>query len=116
MTGVQLTIEDAIRQGEACANRVAANNEKLHEGWQELAFTFLKQYAMRTPHFFPWEFVEAFEKGDFVLPHDWRAVGSVYLRAVREGVIARGTTTGRHPKRHGVVVLGWVSLIYKEAA
>ena len=109
-------ISIAIAARDEGINRVAEHNEELNAGWQKLAFAFLKQFAMAHQSFFPWEFVDEFERAGLVQPHDWRAVGQVYRRAVKERVIVRGNEIGKHPRRHAVAVLSWRSNVFKGAA
>jgi hypothetical protein len=110
-----MNLELGFAEGRAGMNRVAANNEALHKGWQDLASAFLESYARRHPHFFPHELTEAFAKSGNVQPHDERAWGAVYQRAAKAKRIVRSRQSAPHPKRHGVVVFGWDSLIHKEA-
>jgi hypothetical protein len=110
-----MNLELGFAQGVEGMNRVAAHNEALHKGWQDLASAFLEAFARRHAHFFPHELTEAFSKSGNVQPHDERAFGAVYRRAVKEKRIVRSDRSAPHPKRHGVMVFGWKSLIYKEA-
>ena len=110
-----MNLQTAIAERDTGINRVAANNEVLHKGWQILATAYLRVYAHKHKEFFPYDVTRDFEKEGYQLPSDDRCWGAVFLKLARDKVIRRGTSIGKHPKRHATAVVSWVSLIYRDA-
>lgn len=89
-----------------------SNAERLTDGWGDIAYAFLLIYARHNQSFIS-EDVSGASKGraDFPQPPTDRAWGSVYRRAVREGVIVQDGV-GRSTRRHASICPRWRSLIY----
>lgn len=106
MEQVQVERDLGIARAEGAANRQVP-------GWSELAFRFLRRFAMTAQEFTGEDVTEAFNKTDFTKPKDDRAWGGVYQRAVREGVMEKHPTKTRPRARgHCAPAPVWVSKIF----
>ncbi len=103
----------AIAEREKGINRVADKAERGSRGWGDLAYAALSVYASKHIEFFPYEFTQAFEDDGFVMPHDNRAFGAAFRKAIKTGMIKRGKKIGQHPRRHASIVISWASLVYR---
>lgn len=87
---LSINFEAARRARDAGIARVAESSEELTPGWQDRALDLLRRYAHAqvTPflgeEFRLWAHAHGLEE-----PHDGRAFGPVFQRAVRLGVIER---------------------------
>ena len=106
-------MNQAIALRDEGMTRVADKAERGSPGWGDLAYAFLCVYASRHAEFFPFEVTAAFEDAGHVLPHDMRAFGWVYRKAIEHGMINEGKSIARHPQRHASKVVSWVSLVYR---
>ena len=106
-------MNQAIALRDEGMTRVADKAERGSPGWGDLAYAFLCVYASRHREFFPFEVTAAFENAGHVLPHDMRAFGAIYRKAIKHGMIKRGTSIGQHPQRHASACISWVSLVYR---
>lgn len=66
------------------------------EGWSDLAFVFLRRFAaLRVGIFTAEDVTRASVEYDLIQPPTTRAWGSVYLRAMKEGIIEHVDNEGR---------------------
>jgi hypothetical protein len=103
-----MNLQTAITQRNESMARVAAKANKGCPEWTNLAFAFLKLYTRNHAVFWPWEVREAFK--DCVQPHDQRAWGIVYKKAINEGLIVKSTDPKdlrQDPTRHATWTMGW---------
>jgi len=88
------------------------NAEATEPGWTDAAYEFLLSFARRNEHFIS-ESVSGASKDHarFCQPPTDRAWGSVYRRAVRDGIIVLDGV-GRSARRHASICPRWRSLVY----
>lgn len=100
----QLDFEEAARRAQEGSQRVAD-----HAGgeWAEQAFEWLHGYLRTHTHLHP----DDAKNHGCPVPHDWRAMGAVTKRAVREGLIVKD---GYEPRASGNLSPSpvWRSCIY----
>jgi len=102
------SVVSAKKARDAAIEQVTKN--AVDQGWdKEKAFVFLANYARLRERFFSWEARRTFEVL-YNAPHDARAWGGIYKRAVREGIIRRGTEERPDPTRHAVMTKCWESV------
>lgn len=101
----KLTLDQAIAKGEEGMRAAAANAERQHTGWQDIAFSFVCKWAARrkvTDVFTAEDFVDEYvDDACFVQPPDDRAFGPVVKRAIANGIIGYVDTKGRRRKGNG---------------
>jgi hypothetical protein len=104
----------ARQKGEAAGQVCLDNTRQTHQDWPELAYRALTTYIIIHRGKEPWTPEDA---NAFVLrqpgidkPHDQRAFGALYSRAVKAGLITRSTETYQREHGHGTVALKWRSL------
>lgn len=106
----QLTLDDARLQRDAAIVQVAT---KAGAQWCNVAYEFLKLYAIRHSSFTPEEVTDALAAEGYAQPHDLRAWGPVYQKARRLGVIERSMTeTYQRRFGHATHSFKWRSLIF----
>lgn len=92
--------------------RSLASAERLSNGWGDIAYAYLLIFARHNETFISEDVSDASKASKtFPQPPTDRAWGSVYRRAVREGVIAQDGS-GRSRRRHASICPRWRSLIY----
>jgi len=85
----------------------AVTDKAVAQGWDaEQAFVYLCNYARLHERFYSWEARRTFEIL-YNAPHDARAWGGIYKRAVKEGIIRRGTEERADPTRHATLTKCW---------
>lgn len=95
-------------QAERDAAIKAVTDKAVREGWdKEIAYHYLKEYAKFHKKFWSWDVRAHFESFTLSKPHDARAWGHIYRRAVREGIIRRGTEERPDPTRHATMTKCW---------
>lgn len=106
----QLSIDDAIAQGEQAMQACAANADRKNPpGWTALAFAWVVKWAMarcaagnQGVPFTAEDFVDDITRDPQFSPsHDERAWGAVVKRAIRLGVIEVYDFKGQRRKGHG---------------
>ena len=108
----QITMDFARAQRDAGMARSLASAERATNGWGDIAYAFLLVYARTHPAFISEDVSDASKTRErFPQPGTDRAWGSVYRRAVREGVIVQDGA-GRSRRRHASICPRWRSLIY----
>ena len=86
----------------------AVTDKAVGEGWdKDEAYGCLVMYAKTNKKFWSWEFRELYASVMDNQPHDARAWGHIYRRAVREGIIRRGTEERADPTRHATMTKCW---------
>lgn len=97
-------------------SRAMDHAERADTGWGDSAYAFLVDFARHNACFISEDVSDA-SKGvpAFVQPPTDRAWGSVYRRAVKDGVIAQDGC-GRSRRRHASICPLWASRIYRGVA
>lgn len=107
---------DAARSARNHGMQVAIDHaEDRAPGWGDVAYQFLVRYAASHCRFISEDVSDASKKWGMVQPPTDRAWGSVYRKAVRNGVIAQDGV-GRSRRRHASICPMWRSLVFREAA
>ncbi len=103
----QLSLNLARQQADRGIALAELGAENAHEGWSELAFTYLKLYARLMGGTFTAEQVlEAADKHGLLKPPNDRAWGQVFRTAARRGIIVKAGV-GVCRKRHASVCVLW---------
>lgn len=92
--------------------RASLNAENKHLGWNERAYAFLEMYARMHKDFISEDVSDASKEASFPQPPTDRAWGSVYRKAIRDGLIIQ-IGSGRSRRRHASICPRWGSLIYR---
>jgi hypothetical protein len=95
--------------------RAARHAEETHLHWNDRAYAFLVEFAKRNASFISEDVSDASKKVDFPQPPTDRAWGSIYRKALKNGVIIQ-TGSGRSRRRHASICPRWGSLVYRVAA
>lgn len=104
-----MTLDFARRQRDRGIGLAEMGAENAEPGWTDVAFEFLKLYAMQHAEPFTAEDVlEAAAARDFIKPPNDRAWGGVFQSAARRGII-RKDGHGVCRKRHASVCVRWRS-------
>lgn len=106
----QMTIEDAIQQGEAGMRQALEHADQEVKQWSDLAYTFLVAFCQRHASFISEDVSDASKTWGMVQPPTDRAWGSIYRRAQKAGVIEMDGI-GRSRRRHASVCPRWRSKI-----
>lgn len=80
--------------------------------WRDMAFEFLVSFAKHHQLFISEDVSDASKEEALAQPPTDRAWGSVYIKALKFGVIAR-EGTGRSRRRHASICPRWRSRIYE---
>jgi hypothetical protein len=108
------TVDRARVERDAAIESVA---DKAGAAWTELAFEFLRRYAVRNALFTPEDVTDAMAIEGQPQPHDLRAWGAVYQRARRAKLIEKSKTeTYQRRFGHATVSFKWRSLICEGGA
>jgi len=105
----------ARQQRDDGMSRAARHAESDYPGWADVAFGFLRNYCLTHQHFISEDVSDASRVWGMVQPSTDRAWGSVYKRAIKDGVIVQDGA-GRSRRRHASICPRWKSLIYLDAA
>lgn len=92
--------------------RAARHAETVHVGWNDQAYAFLEAFAKQHKDFISEDVSDASKKVEFPQPPTDRAWGSVYRKAIKEGIILQ-VGAGRSRRRHASICPRWGSLIYR---
>lgn len=111
----QLSIDFARAARDEGMQRAADHAERVTPQWLETAFAFLTTYARTHEKFISEDVSDASKAWGMIQPPTDRAWGSVYVRAVKSGIIVQDGA-GRSRRRHASICPLWRSLIYKRAA
>lgn len=84
-------------------------------GWADIAFHFLHNYAMTHQYFISEDVSDASKVWGMVQPATDKAWGSVYRRAIKDGVIVKDGA-GISRRRHASICPRWLSLVFRSAA
>lgn len=95
--------------------RAADKADRIINGWQELAYAFLEQFARKRREFTSYELRMAFKAAQLESPPSDKAFGAVFVRAANRGLIKKNGFA-QHPERHASPTVLWWSLIYPEAS
>lgn len=111
-----IDFESAVAARDAGMAAAAEHADRVSSGWSDDAYAFLVDFARHNACFISEDVSDA-SKGvhTFVQPPTDRAWGTVYRRAVREGVIEQDGC-GRSRRRHASICPLWSSLIFQGAA
>ena len=105
------TLTQSLAQRDAGMSQAANHAEAVSPGWSDHAFAFLIQYAMAHDTFTSEQVTDAsLSDATFEPPASPRAWGSVYRRALKEGVIVM-VGTGRALRRKASICPLWGSLV-----
>jgi hypothetical protein len=92
--------------------RAAKHAEATHMGWNDRAYAFLEAYARQHKDFISEDVSDASKQVDFPQPPTDRAWGSVYRKAIKDGLIIQ-IGSGRSRRRHASICPRWGSLVYR---
>lgn len=109
MTDLFVFAEEQAQRGMTLALEHA---ERQEPEWGDQAFTFLQDFARRTPTFISEDVSDESKARDFPQPPTDRAWGAIYRRALKRGVITQ-YGMGRSRRRHGSVCPRWRSKIFE---
>lgn len=103
----QMGLELARAEGHEAMNACADKADRVNPpGWTGLAYAFLVKFAVNKKRSDLWTaeaVTDAFAADlNFIQPHDQRAWGAVFQRAIRKGVIEVVDHKGVRAKGHGV--------------
>jgi hypothetical protein len=105
--------EFAEQQAREGMGQALGHAEEARPGWGEVAYEYLLGFAQRHASFISEDVSdETKETHYFPQPPTDRAWGSVYRRALKEGIIARDGV-GRSRRRHASICPRWRSQIYR---
>lgn len=106
MTGLQLGLAIARAEGEAAMEAVSSANERRKPGVNDVMYAFLVKWCMareRGDRFTAEAISDAYAAdASFLQPHDQRAWGSIFTKALNKGVIRWIDSEGARRKGHGV--------------
>ena len=113
----QLSIDFAAAKSarDAGMQQAAIHAERVAEGWTDLAYQFLVQFAEKNQTFISEDVSDASKAWGMLQPPTDRAWGSVYVRAVKAGIIKQDGA-GRSRRRHASICPMWRSLVYRGLA
>ena len=94
--------------------RAAANAEQSMPEWRAQAFEFLVDFAGANIEFISEDVSDASKEKGFPQPPTDRAWGTVYVKAVKAGIITQ-YGIGRSRRRHASICPLWRSLVFKAA-
>lgn len=109
----QLPIDFATARAarDAGMNQAIQHAERVDDEWPDLAYGFLYRYALTHELFEGWQVTAEAKRLGYDAPTDSRAWGSIYTKAIRNGVIAM-VGTGRNPHRHASICPRYRSLVF----
>jgi hypothetical protein len=108
---MQMSLDFARGQRDAGMTRALDNADKKNEGWSVLAYSFLLSFARTHQHFISEDVSGASKEAMLPQPPTDRAWGSVYRKAMKNGIIIQ-SGMGRSARRHASVCPRWESRIY----
>lgn len=106
-----IDFEAARRERDAGMDRAHQHAERLDMDWPDTAYAFLVRYARANAELEGWQVTNEAKRLGYASPADDRAWGSVYRRAMKEGVI-EVCGVGRNPNRHASICPRYRSLIF----
>lgn len=107
----QLAIDFARAQADEGMLRASLHAEQSQPGWLEIAYQALVDHARDHERFTSYEFRKA---SRLTFPTTPKALGSVFKRAAKEGIIER-VGFAQDPDRHDSPAPVWRSRIYRPA-
>ncbi len=93
--------------GQALGSALRADPE-----WANKAITFIREFSLKTEHFISEDVSDASREAAMSQPPTDRSWGSIYRRAIKEGIIEMDGN-GRSRRRHGSICPRWRSLIFR---
>lgn len=110
----QLTITHARQLRDEGMARAGDHAERVTPQWLDTAYAFLLNFATTHQTFISEDVSDASKVWGMVQPPTDRAWGSVYVRAVKAGIIVQDGA-GRSRRRHASICPMWRSLVFRSA-
>ncbi|NII73937.1 tartrate dehydratase beta subunit/fumarate hydratase class I family protein [Dyella sp. SG562] len=102
---------EAVAKRDAAMEQALSAAERQDDEWPELAYGFLYRYAQRHQEFEAWHVTQAAERMGYGAPTTDRAWGSIFRKAIREGVMTM-VGLGKNPNRHASMCPRYRSMVF----
>jgi hypothetical protein len=109
-------LDRARHEADLGMGRAARHADRVYDGWTDDAYDFLVRYAEQHSLFISEDVSNASKDVvSFEQPPTDRAWGSVYRRALKDGIIMKAGA-GVSKRRHATICPRWRSLVWHEGA